>query len=122
MARRDPLFPNAGIVARREYRDRVRSPLFIASTIVLIGVALMVTLAPIAIRYMDRSTVTRIAIVAADDELALRAIGVADSLLNVPPDGVDAATWKRPFVIERADDAADTAGAELANAAPWPAS
>ena len=32
MARRDPLLPNAGIVARREYRDRVRSPLFLVST------------------------------------------------------------------------------------------
>ncbi len=29
MARRDPLLPNAGIVARREYRDRTRSPLFL---------------------------------------------------------------------------------------------
>ena len=30
MAGRDPLLPNAGIVARREYRDRTRSPLFSA--------------------------------------------------------------------------------------------
>ena len=95
MARRDPFMPNAGIVARREYRDRTRSPLFIASTIVLMGLALVVTLAPIAIRYLDSTTVTRIAVVAEDDELALRAIGVADSLLNTPPDGVDEATWKR---------------------------
>ena len=79
MARRDPLLPNAGIVARREYRDRTRSPLFIASTIVLMGIALLVTLAPIAIRYMESRTVTRIAVVAADDQLAVRAIGVADS-------------------------------------------
>ncbi len=113
MARRDSLMPNAGIVARREYRDRVKSPLFIASTLVLMAIALMVTLAPIAIRYMDRSTVTRIAIVAADEDLALRAIGVADSMLNAPPDGADPATWKRPFIIERATDAA-TASAELA--------
>jgi len=112
MARRDPLMPNAGIVARREYRDRVRSPLFIASTLALMAVALMVTLAPIAIRYLDRSTITRIAVVTEDDQLALRAIGVADSLLNVPPDGVDPSTWKRPFVIERAADGA-SAAAEL---------
>lgn len=110
MARRsDPLMPNAGIVARREYRDRVRSPFFIASTLVLMGVALMVTLAPITIRYMDRSTVTRIAVVATNDELALRAIAVTDSLLNVLPDGADEATWKHPFVIERADDAGSAA-------------
>jgi len=109
MARRDPLMPNAGIVARREYRDRVRSPMFIFSTILLIGVALVVTLAPIAIRYMDRAAVTRIAVVAKDEELAIRAIGVADSLLNIPPDGVDLATWKRPFVVERAGDSASAA-------------
>ena len=87
MARRDPLLPNAGIVARREYRDRTRSPLFIASTIVLMGLALVVTLAPIAIRYLESRTVTRIAVVAEDDDLALRAIGVADSLLNSVPPG-----------------------------------
>ena len=61
MARHDPLLPNAGIVARREYRDRVRSRLFVASTIVLMALALGVALAPIAIRYLDRQTVTRIA-------------------------------------------------------------
>jgi ABC-2 type transport system permease protein len=109
MARRDPLLPNAGIVARREYRDRTRSPLFIASTIVLMGIALLVTLAPIAIRYMESRTVTRIAVVAVDDQLAVRAIGVADSLLNNVPQGVDPATFKRPFIVERADDAATAA-------------
>ena len=109
MARRDPLMPNAGIVARREYRDRVRSPLFIVSTILLIGVALVVALAPIAIRYMDQAAVTRIAVVAVDDELAIRAVGITDSLLNIPPAGVDSAAWKRPFVVERAGDAASAA-------------
>ena len=112
MARRDPLLPNAGIVARREYRDRTRSPLFIASTIVLMGIALVVTLAPIAIRYMESRTVTRIAVVTEDDELALRAIGVADSLLNNMPEGVDPATYRRPFIVERATDA-ETAAADL---------
>ena len=112
MARRDPLLPNAGIVARREYRERTRSPLFIVSTIVLMGIALLVTLAPIGIRYFDSQTVLRIAIVAEDDELALGAIGVTDSLLNIKPDGVDEATWKRPFVIARADDA-ESATADL---------
>ena len=50
MADRDPLLPNAGIVARREYRDRTRSPLFLASTVVLALLAMIVALAPIAIR------------------------------------------------------------------------
>ena len=111
MSRRDPLWPNAGIVARREYRDRTRSPLFLASTVVLMGLALLVAVAPIAIRYLDRSTVTRIVVVSADPVLAARAVGVADSLLNIPPGGVDPATYEKAFVI---DSSADAASAEAA--------
>ena len=114
MARRDPLMPNAGIVARREYRDKVSSRFFVAATIILMGIGLIVTLAPIAIRYLDRSTVTRIAVVATDDQLALGAIGITDSLLNIRPEGVDEADWKRPYSIERADEAT-RAAQELAN-------
>jgi ABC-2 type transport system permease protein len=104
MADRDPLLPNAAIVARREYRDRTRSPLFLASTIVLMTLALGVALAPIVIRYFDRGTVTRIAVVADDDRLGTLAIGVADSLLNIPPDGADPASWEKPFLLERGND------------------
>lgn len=110
--RRDGLLPNAAIVARREYRDRTRSPLFIASTIILMALALGVALAPVAIRYFDQGTVTRLAVVAADDGLALRAIGVADSLLNIPPEGADQTTWEKPFLVERADSV-DAAVARL---------
>ena len=106
MADRDPLLPNAGIVARREYRDRTRSRLYIGSTIVLALLATLVAIAPIAVRYLDRQTVTRIAVVAADVDLATRTVSMADSLLNVAPPGADAATWKKPFVIEVAADAA----------------
>jgi hypothetical protein len=61
MSERDPLFPNALIVARREYRDRVRSPFFVVSTILLMALALGVAIAPLAVRFVDRQTVTRIA-------------------------------------------------------------
>lgn len=111
MSRRDPLLPNAGIVARREYRDRTRSPLFLASTVVLMGLALLVAIAPIAIRYLDRHTVTRIVVVSDDPVLAARAVGVADSLLNIPPGGADPATYEKAFVI---DSSADAASAEAA--------
>jgi ABC-2 type transport system permease protein len=104
MVRRDPLLPNAGIVARREYRDRTRSPLFVASTIVLMGLALVVAISPIAIRYLDRQTVTRIAVVADDAQLASVAVGVADSLLNIPPTESDPAKWERPFDIAPVSD------------------
>ncbi|MEX1172184.1 MAG: ABC transporter permease [Chloroflexota bacterium] len=104
MSRRDPLLPNAAIVARREYRDRTRSPLFVASTFVLIGLALAVALAPIAIRYFDRQTVTRLVVVSSDAGLAARTVAVADSLLNIPPAGTDRETWEKTFLLERAAD------------------
>lgn len=106
MSRRDPLLPNAGIVARREYRDRTRSPLFLASTFILAGLAMLAALAPIGIRGLDRQTVTHIAIVSSDAELAARAVTVADSVLNVPPGGVADPAWKRPYAIEIATDSA----------------
>jgi ABC-2 type transport system permease protein len=104
MATRDPLLPNAGIIARREYRDRIHGPLFLASTVVLMVLALMVALAPIGIRSVSRGTVTRIAIVSSDAALGQKAAVVADSLLNVAPDGVDPQTWQKPFRIEVASD------------------
>jgi len=113
MARHDPLLPNAAIIARREYRDRVRGPLFLASTIVLLALALGVAMAPIVIRYFDRQTVTHLAIVSSDPDLALRAVAVADNLLNVPPTGVDLEAWEKPFAVEIAIDA-DSAGRDLA--------
>ena len=104
MSRSDPLLPNAGIVARREYRDRTRGSLFVASTLILMVLALGVALAPIAIRYFDRSTVTPIVVVSSEPELASLGVGVADSLLNIPPDGADPATWEKPFRIEQETD------------------
>ena len=97
MARLDPLLPNAAIVARREYRDRVRSRLFLASTVILMTLALGVALAPIAVRYLDARTVTQLAIVSVDAALAERAVGVVDAMLNNPPQGVDQAAWQKPF-------------------------
>jgi ABC-2 type transport system permease protein len=105
MAGRDPLLPNAGVVARREYRDRVRGPLYLASTIVLAGLAVLVAMAPIAVRYMDRQTISRIAVVASDGQLGDRTATVADSILNTRPDGVDPATWQKPYQFDRVADA-----------------
>ena len=89
MARVDPLLPNAAIVARREYRDRVRSRLYLASTLILMTLALGVALTPIAVRYLDARTVTQLAIVSPDAALGERAVGVVDAMLNNPPQGVD---------------------------------
>lgn len=109
--RRDGLLPNAAIVARREYRDRVRSPLYLASTVVLMVLALGVSLAPIAIRYFDAQTVSRITIVSEDRALAERAVTVVDGILNRRPEGADVATWRAPFEIGLSDDEAEAAAA-----------
>jgi ABC-2 type transport system permease protein len=106
MARSDPLLPNAAIVARREYRDRVRSRLYLVSTLILMALALGVALTPIAVRYLDNRSVTQLAIVSADAALADRAVGVVDALLNNPPQGVDAAAWQKPFRLAVVGDAA----------------
>lgn len=106
MSSRDPLLPNAGIVARREYRDRTRSPLFLASTIILMGLATLVALAPIAIRSLDRQVVTHIAVVSTEANLATSAAAATDSLLNRPPPSGDLTTWRKPFSIDVEPDAA----------------
>ena len=106
MARHDPLFPNAGIVARREYVDRVRSRLYRISTLILMALAVGVALTPILIRYMDRSRVDVIAVVAADDRLALGTIATANGIMNIPPPGVAEADWAAPYKIERRLDGA----------------
>ena len=104
MARHDPLLPNAAIVARREYLDRVRSKLFRLSTAVLMVLALGVALSPIAIRYLDRSRVDRILVVSGDAALSVATVVTARGIMNIPPAGVDLATWTEPFVIEPAAD------------------
>jgi len=80
--RRDPLLPNAGIVARREFRERVRSRLFVVSTALLAVLAIGVALAPLLVRVVDRGTVTRIAVASNDPALANRTIDFMGQLLN----------------------------------------
>lgn len=104
MARHDPLLPNAALVARREYLERVRSKLFRGSTIVLMALALGVALTPIVLRYLERSSTDRILVVSAEEQLALATIATANGIMNIAPPGVDLDTWTPPFVIERAAD------------------
>jgi len=106
MGRRDPLFPNAAIVARREYRDRTHSRLFRLSTVILMALALGVAMAPITLRYLDRSSVDVIVVVAPEERLAAATVATANGIMNIPPVGTDAATWTPPYVIERGTDLA----------------
>jgi ABC-2 type transport system permease protein len=65
---------------------------------------MLVAVAPIALRALDRHTVTHIAVVSADSALAARAVSVADSLLNIPPQDADLATWEKPFMVAAVGD------------------
>ena len=54
MSRRDPIMPNTGIVARREFRERVRSRLFLVLDARPRVLAAVVALLPLAVRVLDR--------------------------------------------------------------------
>lgn len=84
MSRRDPLFPNAAIVARREYGERVDSRLFHLSTILLAILAVLVAFSPLFVRMVDRGTVTRVAVVSSDIALADRSISILGGILGGP--------------------------------------
>jgi ABC-2 type transport system permease protein len=103
MARLDPLLPNVGIVARREYLDRVRSRLYRISTIVLIALAVGVALTPILLRYIEQSKTATIAVVAEEDRLAVGTVATANAIMNVRPPAAGEG-WKPPFAIERQID------------------
>src|SRR5919109_2376479 len=101
MARHDPLLPNAAIVARREYVDRVRSKLYRVSTLILMALAVGVALTPIVLRYFDRARVDEIAVIASDDKLAAATVATANGIMNIPPPGVNAQEWTPPYAIGR---------------------
>jgi ABC-2 type transport system permease protein len=73
---------NVGLVARREYGERVRSRAFIFSTLLLAGLAVVIALLPLVVRMVDRATVTRVVVTATEPGLADRAVTVMDGFLN----------------------------------------
>ena len=58
IARDERLLPNAWLVAKREFRERVRSRLFVVSTFLLALLAVVVALTPVLIKVVDRGTTT----------------------------------------------------------------
>ena len=89
IARDEPLNPNLGIIARREYGALVRSRLFFVSTFVLTGLAVFVALLPLATKLVDRETRTTVGVVASDPELAGRSMAVLGGLLSQSGGGFD---------------------------------
>ena len=86
MPRRDRgIVANSGLIARREFRERVRSRLFFVSTGLLALLAVIVALTPVLIRFVDRGTTTTIAVVSNDGDLTAESIQIIGSILNPPP-------------------------------------
>jgi ABC-2 type transport system permease protein len=110
-ARRESLLPNAGIVARHEYLERVRSKLFVASTLILMVLATALALAPIAITYASRAQPVRIGVVATDQDLQREAVGTVDRILNPTVSGDATVSTRRGYLVE---GMADRAAAEQA--------
>jgi ABC-2 type transport system permease protein len=109
---------NVGLVARREYVERVRTRAFLFSTLLLIGLAVVVALIPLGVRLLDRATVTHIGVVADDDTLAQRAVSVMNGFLNEQLSPGDSGSPR--FEFERRADAeqaaADVGDGQLAGA------
>jgi len=99
MSRRDPVLPNAAIVARQEYGSRVRSRLFHLSTVLLATLAVLVAFVPFFVRVVEGRAVTTIGVVSRDDALAGRSIGILESVLNNAAGGSD-----KSFVVLREPD------------------
>lgn len=89
---------NVSLIARREYAERVKSRAFLASTVMMAGLAVVIALIPLAVRVVDRATVTRVVVAAEEPGLAARAIGVMDGFLNAQLDGSGAAGQSFDFV------------------------
>lgn len=73
---------NTWLVAKREFVERVRSRLFVVSTLLLATLAIAVALTPLLVRIVDRGTTSKIAIVTTDDVLASRTISILGGILN----------------------------------------
>jgi ABC-2 type transport system permease protein len=85
--RSDPLLPNAWIVAKREYRDRIGSRLFYVSTLFLAALAVLVAFSPLFVRIVDRGRTTTIAVSAPEPALVERSITVMSGVLNATAGG-----------------------------------
>jgi ABC-2 type transport system permease protein len=112
---------NSWLVARREFRERVRSRLFFVSTLLLAALAVGVSLTPILIKAADRGTTTKIAVAGGDAELVSESIAILDGYLNphstsgqpdpyvfVPtavadasPDAIAAGTYAGAMIVSR---------------------
>lgn len=85
LAREHGVVANSWLIARREFRERVRSRLFFVSTLLLAFLAVVVALTPVLIKAVDRGTTTTIAVISDDGDLTDSSIQIIGGILNGTP-------------------------------------
>ena len=76
------LFPNAWLIARREYFQWIRRRAFIASTLVLAVVVLFLSQAPVGLQALEKGTQAKLVIVVQAKDLAVDAVGDARVIIS----------------------------------------
>jgi len=82
---------NIVAVARREFVTRTSTRSFLISTIILVGAAVLIGLAPVVIGYIDRNSTTKVAVYVGATEVHGDPIASLDVLLNAQNAGTGAA-------------------------------
>ena len=96
------LFPNAWLIARREYFQWVRRRAFIASTVVLAVVVLILSQAPVGLQALEKGSQAKLVIVVQAKDLAVDAVGDANVIISAYAQAGGAA----PFAITGSSDLA----------------
>jgi ABC-2 type transport system permease protein len=78
----EPLLPNAAIVARREYTQRVRTRSFLLGTVFLMIIAFGAALIPTIVTVLEGQITTKVAVFAADARLTFDPVPVLSATLN----------------------------------------
>jgi ABC-2 type transport system permease protein len=98
------LLPNARLIARREYVEKIRSRAFAVATAILMAVAIGAALIPIGLRAVDRGQTTRIGVVSSDPAVTARVIELVSGYLNPIPPGTDPATFQAHYRLSSQAD------------------
>ncbi len=98
---------NIRAIARREYLVRVRTRSFVFGTVLLLLGVVVIAWLPVIIQQLDRTSTTRVAVVAPTEPLAATTAARLDALLNATQAGTTPTADEQPdYVVTVAGDLA----------------